>query len=125
MLIDDFFEIIEIEISQAKDKAKTKVKLNANHHIFDGHFPEIPIVPGVCMIQMIKEILTKIVNADLILTTSKIIKFQNLVNPKKNSELFFDYNINHINDNLISINTRIYYENITFCQFKGEFRKLK
>jgi 3-hydroxyacyl-[acyl-carrier-protein] dehydratase len=81
MLLDNFFTITDITISQTKDEAIIKVKLNPNHNIFDGHFPGTPIVPGVCFIQMIKEILTKIVNADLILISSKNIKFQNLVNP--------------------------------------------
>ena len=85
MLLPDFFTIIKIEISEARDKAVAKIRLNPDHHIFDGHFPEVPIVPGVCIIQMSKEILSQIANADLQLISSKNIKFQNLVNPSKKS----------------------------------------
>ena len=33
-----------------------QIKLNPKHEIFKGHFPGKPIMPGVCMIQIIKEL---------------------------------------------------------------------
>jgi len=34
-----------------------KIELNFNHKIFKGHFPGSPILPGVCIIQIVKEVL--------------------------------------------------------------------
>ena len=35
---------------------RIRVKLNSNHEIFSGHFPDNPILPGVCALQIAKEV---------------------------------------------------------------------
>ncbi|MDR0605106.1 MAG: hypothetical protein LBG80_12460 [Bacteroidales bacterium] len=41
------------------------VKLNCNHKIFSGHFPDNPILPGVCALQIAKELLQKSTIAEI------------------------------------------------------------
>jgi 3-hydroxyacyl-[acyl-carrier-protein] dehydratase len=41
---------------EEKTNDKVKVKLNQNHEIFSGHFPGNPILPGVCSLQIAKEL---------------------------------------------------------------------
>jgi 3-hydroxyacyl-[acyl-carrier-protein] dehydratase len=36
-----------------------KIELNPTHAIFSGHFPNNPILPGVCALQIAKELLQK------------------------------------------------------------------
>jgi len=38
------------------DIVKTDVKLNRLYQIFDGHFPGHPVLPAVCMLQMVKDV---------------------------------------------------------------------
>jgi 3-hydroxyacyl-[acyl-carrier-protein] dehydratase len=33
-----------------------QVDINVSHPVFGGHFPERPILPGVCSIHLIKEV---------------------------------------------------------------------
>ena len=58
MLLGNFFTIINKEITD--NSATLLISINAAHPIFEGHFPGQPVVPGVCMIQMIKEMMESI-----------------------------------------------------------------
>jgi len=54
MLVKDFYTI---DGKQLQDDGSVvyAVSLNPAHDVYKGHFPEKPITPGVCNIQMIKE----------------------------------------------------------------------
>ena len=55
MLVKDFYTIDGKE-TQDDGTVVYSVSLNAAHDVYKGHFPERPITPGVCNIQMIKEL---------------------------------------------------------------------
>lgn len=63
------------------------IKLHKEHEIFKGHFPGNPVMPGVCMIQIIKELTEKAVEKELFLAQSSNIKFMAIINPEKNDTL--------------------------------------
>ncbi|MCQ2249948.1 MAG: hypothetical protein MJZ66_02445 [Bacteroidales bacterium] len=54
MLVKDFYTI---DGKQVQDDGSVvyAISMNPNHDVYKGHFPEKPITPGVCNIQMIKE----------------------------------------------------------------------
>lgn len=85
MLIEGLYEIQNIE--QTSNQILAKVKLDKDHEIFKGHFPGNPVMPGVCMIQMIKEISEKELQKELFLVRSTNIKFMAIINPELNPEL--------------------------------------
>lgn len=58
-----------------------KVQLNPEHHIFEGHFPEQPIVPGVCTLQIIKECVEEIMDKPLIYSSISSCKFTSMILP--------------------------------------------
>lgn len=55
MLVKDFYYIDGKQI-QDDGSLIYSVSLNPGHEVYKGHFPEKPITPGVCSIQMIKEL---------------------------------------------------------------------
>jgi len=79
MLLDTFFKIVNT--SKEEEKTTVKVELDKDHKIYEGHFPGNPVVPGVCLIQMIKEVIEVQQQQKLRLTTADEIKFLNIVNP--------------------------------------------
>lgn len=85
MLIKDLYEIKKIE--KNADRIQADVHLNKDHEIFKGHFPGNPVMPGVCMIQMIKELTEKELQKELFLVRSTNIKFMAIINPEKNPDL--------------------------------------
>ena len=55
MLIKEFYKIISL--SSDEFGINSTIKLNQDHEVYKGHFPEQPIVPGVIQLQIVKEIL--------------------------------------------------------------------
>jgi len=120
MLLNDFFEIINLSTSQDDKCASVQIKLNAAHDIFKGHFPDAPVVPGVCIIQIIKEILSEIIKKDIMLTEADEIKFHNAIVPNINPVLNLDFKIN-LSETFVAAIVKITFDETTFCQFKGKF----
>lgn len=83
MLLNDFFTINTIETSGAEVKAE--LVINAGHRIFEGHFPGQPVVPGVCMMQMIKEIMEQVLEKKTMLSSAAEMKFLAVIDPSKNN----------------------------------------
>ena len=51
MLMNDFYTISDLQTEEFS--ISCKATFNKDHDIFNGHFPGQPVVPGVCMMQMI------------------------------------------------------------------------
>lgn len=85
MLIEGLYSIVTFE--QEGQEIKATVKLNAEHEVFKGHFPGNPVMPGVCMIQMIKELIEKAIDKELFLSVASNVKFMAIINPEKNETI--------------------------------------
>jgi len=103
MLINDFFTIIHRNNSNGIIEAT--IKINSSHKIFDGHFPENPITPGVVQIQLIKEILEIELTKKWKLQSIGRCKFMAILNPNKDSEIVIT--IKHkIEEGVLTISTQ-------------------
>lgn len=91
MLIQDFYQIIDL--TQLENDHSARIELNENHPIFDGHFPENPVMPGVCMFQIIQELTEKVIQKKLSLQQVSNVKFMVLINPKIDNQLTFHFSI--------------------------------
>jgi len=118
MLQNDFFffDILQID----DNTATTTLRLNAEHRIFDGHFPGQPVVPGVCMMQMVKEVLEDILVSRLKLVKAGDMKFLAVINPKENNIVELELKFTPEGSE-IKTEARIYKEAIVFFKFKGVF----
>lgn len=63
------------------------VNYDAAHPIFEGHFPGQPVVPGVCTMDMIKEMLQTALDKKLLLRTTGQVKFLQLILPDVQPEV--------------------------------------
>ncbi|SEP77151.1 hotdog family protein [Neolewinella agarilytica] len=83
--IDSLFKVIKQE--NEPEGGEFKLQLNASHSIYKGHFPDNPITPGVCSL----EIMTQLAAAhyDGFERPKKIdsIKYLGFVNPLLNPEV--------------------------------------
>jgi 3-hydroxyacyl-[acyl-carrier-protein] dehydratase len=95
--------------------------LNEQHPIFKGHFPGNPVVPGVCQIQMVKELVEKVVNHPLHLTASDNIKFLAMINPLQTPQIEFRMAIKPVSDQRFSATVSIVSGQSVLFKFKGEF----
>ena len=117
-MLNSFYTILN---SKSEDSSVcTEVELNADHEIFTGHFPNLPVVPGVCQVQMTTEILSKELNRKLRLINANNIKFLAIINPKENSNLQFDITYSE-EDGQIKAQNVISYDGKVFFKFRGSF----
>lgn len=104
MLLKDFYSVNKIETG-LDNQYKVQVTLHSNHKIFSGHFPNNPVTPGVCMMQIIKEVSETILNKNLMLVKGNNIKFVAIINPFINPVLDLDFTITEDNEEVKVKNT--------------------
>lgn len=94
MLINNFFYLKSFHNTGDNPlKYLVSLELNAKHPIFEGHFPGMPVTPGVCLVQMVKEVVGVILEKKLMMTKADNIKFMAIVNPLENNFLSMDLSI--------------------------------
>ena len=65
------------------------IKLDPEHFIYKAHFPGEPITPGVCIMQIAKELLEEAVSEDLVLSCVKNIKFLRIISPNEVTDVCY------------------------------------
>lgn len=85
MLIEGLYKITSTE--KTAEGILATIHLNKDHAVFKGHFPGNPVMPGVCMIQIVKELTEEAIGKDLFLSVSSNIKFMAIINPENNPDL--------------------------------------
>ena len=121
MLLNNFFFIQKIENSEKSLRAF--LLINKTHKIFEGHFPAVPIVPGVCMMQMMKEIKEQQVKRKLIVRTGDNMKFLSVINPTENSEIEADIQYEDGQDG-IKINATLFSGTVIFFKLKATLQSV-
>lgn len=121
MLLNNFYNQTKIE-KVSENVYNISIHLNASHDIFKGHFPENPVAPGVCMLQIVKEITEKIVSKNLFMNQCSNVKFMALINPETNPDLELNLEISEISANEFKVkNTTTFEETVALklvCNFK-------
>jgi 3-hydroxyacyl-[acyl-carrier-protein] dehydratase len=119
ILLNDFYTLVHHEPSPGSVKAK--ISINRNHKILEGHFPGLPIVPGVCMMQIIREIMEVSTSKSLRLTGADNMKFLSVINPDQHAEV--DVAIMYTESYpQIMVNATLFAGSITFFKLKATLK---
>lgn len=95
MLLPHFYSLTNFNFDN--NQLKAVIELNAEHDVFKGHFPNNPVVPGVCMLQILKELVEKATETKLYIKECSNVKFMALINPEVHSELKIAIDMNSVN----------------------------
>ena len=84
-LQDNLFTIV----SQHQDEgtAAFQVRLHPEWPIYEAHFPGHPITPGVCIVQMVQELLQEVLHREVTLRQAKNVKYVSIVSPEEVTDL--------------------------------------
>lgn len=85
MLLKDFYQIIATDTSGPDYRAT--LTLNPDHPLYGGHFPGMPILPGVCSLQLIKEVAEKMLDKPLQYAEVIRCKFLAALDPRHGNRL--------------------------------------
>ncbi len=118
-LLNDFYTVDLIE-KPKENKLLANIQLNVEHPIFKGHFEQMPVVPGVCQTQIIKELLQQELNKNLVLTNGNNIKFTGMIIPNQNSKINVELTYIEV-ENKYVVDAKLFFENTIFTKFKGTF----
>lgn len=100
-----------------------QIRLNPKHEIFKGHFPGKPIMPGVCMIQIIKELTERSLGSDLFLSIASNVKFMAIINPETNPILIIDINLTEL-DGSIKIKSTTTFGETVALKLSANFKRM-
>ena len=120
MLQGNFYTVVNNNQSTA-GAVSALLELNPEHHIFEGHFPQVPVVPGVCMMQMVKELVEDFVGKKLRLSKADHLKFLTIINPRQNKLLQADVSILPNTHDGFQVTAAFFHEETVFFKFKGGF----
>jgi 3-hydroxyacyl-[acyl-carrier-protein] dehydratase len=121
MLENSFYTVEKTE--SYDNQYRVVILLNASHEIFQAHFPGNPITPGVCLLQMVLEILNIKFKRNLRLIHAKNIKYLKVINPIENSEIEFIIKYSTEND-LIFADIDIVADDTIFTKVTATYKGL-
>ena len=119
MLQGDFFKIDHLEIEGTGIKAD--LVINADHKIFEGHFPGQPVVPGVCMMQMIKEIIEQVTQKKTNLSKAGEMKFLGVIDPTQNNIIQAALKYTTEENGCMAVSAALFKNELVHFKFKGVF----
>ncbi len=106
MLIADLYKINEDTVRDGVQT--TSITLNADSEVFKGHFPNNPVTPGVCMLQIIKELTEKRAGCSLFMKKVSNVKFMAVINPDETPDLIIINDFTDTQDEIKVKNTFTY-----------------
>jgi 3-hydroxyacyl-[acyl-carrier-protein] dehydratase len=117
MLRHTFFTIEKFSADQSAYHAD--VKINAQHPVFLGHFPDQPVVPGVFTLQMIRECLEQALGKPVRFATIQNCKFSNVLIPGDDSlvEVLCNY---EQNNNDIQLKASVKSGDVAYLSLKAQ-----
>lgn len=119
ILKDEFYTFVYHE--PAPGLVKAKISINRNHKILKGHFPGLPIVPGVCMMQIVREVMEVMTRKPLSLVAADTMKFLSVINPDQNHEV--DVAVTYTeSDSKYLINATLFSGEVTFFKIKATLK---
>lgn len=119
MLLNDFYSVQSL--AHEGQTASATVELNKEHAIFSGHFPNNPVVPGVCLMTMVKETLERVIDRPLLLKEAKTVKFLGVVNPQSNLQLQISSSYTLLDDGAIKTNSTITAGDMVCCKINAVY----
>lgn len=119
ILKDEFYTVLHPVITAGSLHAV--LELNPDHAIFLGHFRGQPVVPGVCMLQMTKELLETAMDKPTRLLKGSELKFLSVIDPRQNKQVNMELNYTPDSNDSVTVTARLFYNKTNFFKFKGIF----
>lgn len=101
-----------------------KVVLNPVHPIFEGHYPGLPVFPGACILQIVKEILSSAIEGGVMLVIANNLKFLSMINPGLMTSVDFKLTYQEVDEQFLKVNASLHFEEKICFKFQGSFRSV-
>jgi 3-hydroxyacyl-[acyl-carrier-protein] dehydratase len=95
--------------------------INPDSEILKGHFPDHPVVPGACMLQIVKEVLEDTLKQTLRLKKADQLKFMLMIDPTNTLAVQLDISYQYAEDGVISVTAKLTNPDALYFKFLGSF----
>ena len=113
-LLDDFYKIEQQ--TAVESGFEYLVLLNKEHTIYKAHFPENPITPGVCIIQICIELLEQQTGKSLFLQKIHNVKFLSIIDPMLVSTIKVSFSKISFDDEGYKCSVLVHWETTQFAK---------
>lgn len=108
------------DFNREAGQVSARIGLNVSHPIFEGHFPGQPVLPGVCQMAIVKDLLEKALQKPLRLKKADQVKFLSMIDPRKTPELNLQIQLSE-DAGLYTAQAVLQFEEYTFLKYKARF----
>jgi 3-hydroxyacyl-[acyl-carrier-protein] dehydratase len=95
------------------------LNINKDSDIFSGHFPGHPVVPGACMLQIVKDVLETGLSISICLKKADYLKFMMIIDPQNTQAAQLDLSYKFVDGDLIIVNAKLITGDIVCFKFQG------
>jgi len=120
-LLNEYYRI-DRQVAENDGAFLFSITLLAEFHAYAGHFPDNPVAPGVCNIQLIKECAEQLVGKRLFLAFIAKCRFSAVLIPKPSPHVQLRMRLMDGTRNVIAT---LFDDTTTYIEFKGEFTVIR
>jgi 3-hydroxyacyl-[acyl-carrier-protein] dehydratase len=98
--------------------------INPDSEIFKGHFPGHPVVPGACMLQIVKEVLEGTLKQTFRLKKADQLKFMLMIEPTNTLAVQLDISYQYAEEGAINVTAKLSNAEAVYFKFLGSFTEI-
>ncbi|MDO4755090.1 MAG: beta-hydroxyacyl-ACP dehydratase [Parabacteroides sp.] len=118
MLLENYYYQL-IHTQKEGLQAVYRISILPDCSVYQGHFPDEPICPGVCNIETIKECAMHLTGKELFIHTIKLCRLTAIASPTICPEVTITLHLEPI-EHGFTVTARIADENRTYMEYKGD-----
>jgi 3-hydroxyacyl-[acyl-carrier-protein] dehydratase len=120
ILKDTFYTINALKFED--NVLEATISIDPKHTIYEGHFPNNPVTPGVVQLEMVKEILGTQFNKTIQLKTLATSKFLAVLNPLNTPEATFKMTVTEQEDQTLKVSGQLSNSEGICLKFSGIYQ---
>lgn len=105
ILKDTFYKINSLKFEE--NILEAEISIDPKHAIYEGHFPNNPVTPGVVQLELVKEILGTHFNKTIHMRSLNSSKFLAVLNPEKTPEALFKMTVTEQEDQSLKVSGQL------------------
>jgi 3-hydroxyacyl-[acyl-carrier-protein] dehydratase len=94
--------------------------INKNSDILKGHFPGHPVVPGACMLQIVKDVLEDALEFPIRLKKADHLKFMTMIDPAGTNQVQLDITYKYAESD-IHVTAKLSNDDVVYFKLQGSF----
>ena len=121
MFQDDLFTILSEE--KTDHNADITIRLNREHTIYSGHFPDNAITPGVCSVQMAVDLFSHLMQEEYRLLRAKNVKFLQIIRPDEHDAIRYHLSWERGEENIYAVKVLVDDDTVVFTKMSIQLSK--